>query len=147
MIRYALTCREGHGFEAWFRDSATFDAQRAAGLVACAVCGGADVEKALMAPGVSRPAEKRAADQPAATALSAPPEAPAARALAELRRRLEADADYVGRRFAAEARRLHAEGAPESRPIWGEATPQEARALLAEGVPVAPLPPLPRRND
>ena len=144
MIRYALSCAEGHGFEAWFRDSAAYDAQRAAGLVACAVCGVAEVEKALMTPGVARQAEGR--DGPA-PALSARGEAPAAQALAELRRRLEADADYVGRRFAAEARRLHAEGASDSRPIWGEATAQEARLLLEDGVPVAPLPPLPRRDD
>lgn len=140
MIRYALRCGAGHGFEGWFRDSAAFDAQRSARLLSCAVCGAGEVDKAPMAPAVAG-----AQAQPAAPAPSAPPDSPAA-ALAALRRRLETDADYVGPRFAEEARRLHAEGGAD-RPIWGEATPTEARALREDGVPVAPLPFLPQRDD
>lgn len=157
MIRYALRCHDGHAFEAWFRDSAAYDAQRAAGLVACSVCGATDVEKALMAPAVAtRPGSAApapadappapAAAAPALPALSAPPDSPAARAMAALRAHVEATADYVGPRFAAEARRIHAEGGAE-RAVWGEATPSEARALAEDGVPVAPLPWLPRRDD
>ncbi len=145
MIRYALACRDGHAFEAWFRDSAAYEAQRAAGLVACAVCGGGEVEKAVMAPGLARAAGDRGEER-RNRALSAPADSGPALALAELRRKLEAEADYVGPRFAEEARRLHGEGEP-ARPIWGEATLGEARALLADGVPVAPLPHLPRRDD
>jgi hypothetical protein len=142
MIRYALRCADGHGFEGWFRDSAAFDAQQAAGQLSCAVCGGGQVEKALMAPAV--PAAKDAdKGQPV---LSAPDDSPLARAMTALRAHVEANADYVGPRFAEEARRIHAEGGAE-RPIWGEATAADARALREEGVPVAPLPLLPRRDD
>lgn len=148
MIRYALRCADGHGFEGWFRDSAAFDAQQAAGLLSCAICGGVEVEKALMAPAL--PAAKRdqaaAAGGPAQPVLSTPDDSPLARAMTALRAHVEANADYVGPRFAAEARRIHAEGGAE-RPIWGEATPDDARALRDEGVPVAPLPLLPRRDD
>jgi hypothetical protein len=141
MIRYDLRCAKGHGFDAWFRDSAAYDAQAGAGLVSCAVCGSTAVEKQVMAPAV----RVRADDAPRPT-LSAPPDSPAAEALAALRRRVEETADYVGPRFAEEARRLHAEG-EDARAIWGEATPAEAAALVEDGVPVAPLPFLPRRND
>jgi hypothetical protein len=140
MIRYRLQCRHGHGFDAWFRDSAAYDSLRAAGHVACTICGATDVEKALMTPAV---ATRERETQPT---LSAPPESEAQRALAELRRRIEENADYVGDRFADEARRIH-DGDAESRAIWGEATREEARSLLEDGVPVAPLPWMRRRDD
>jgi hypothetical protein len=151
MIRYDLRCARGHGFDAWFRDSAAFDAQAAAGLVACAVCGSPQVEKQLMAPalrtGAAAPEPPDAgAAAPALPALSAPPASPAAAALAALRRRVEETAEYVGPRFAAEARRLHETGESD-RAIWGEATRAEAESLVEDGVPVAPLPWLPPRND
>lgn len=140
MIRYSLQCRDGHGFEAWFRDSIAYDSLHAAGHVACTVCGSTDVGKALMTPAVAT------RDRETQPTLSAPPESEAQRALAELRRRIEENADYVGGRFAEEARRIH-EGDAESRAIWGEATRDEARALLEDGVPVAPLPWVNRRDD
>lgn len=144
MIRYALKCREAHDFEAWFASSADFDRLKAAGHVACPVCGTGDVEKALMAPAVANAVNKgagTAASQPAA-ADARPLSEPATaleRALAELRRKVEATAENVGPNFAHEARRIHAGDAPE-RPIWGEARPAEARALVEDGIPVAPLP-------
>lgn len=140
MIRYDLRCARGHAFDAWFRDSAAFDDQKAAGAVSCAVCGGAEVEKALMAPSVAATASERSPPRPAPS-----PEA-AARALAALRRHVEKAAEHVGPRFAAEARRIHL-GDAKPRAIWGEATPEEARALIEDDVPVAPLPPAPRRDD
>lgn len=143
MIRYALRCADGHSFEGWFRDSAAFDAQAGAGQVVCAVCGGGDVAKALMAPAVAAAPAKAEEAQPI---LSAPVPPEVAGALAALRRKVEESADYVGPRFAEEARRIHAEGGAE-RPIWGEATPAQARALRDDGVPVAPLPFLPKRDD
>lgn len=152
MIRYDLRCARGHGFDAWFRDSAAYDAQAAAGLIACAVCGVPQVEKRLMAPAVrTGPAAAEAPEPtpaalPALPALSAPPDSPAAAALAALRRRVEETAEYVGPRFAEEARRLHETG-EGARAIWGEATAAEAEALAEDGVPVAPLPWLPPRND
>jgi hypothetical protein len=149
MIRYDLKCSQGHGFDAWFRDSAAFDALVAAREVGCAVCGDTAVEKVLMTPAVGRSRRDPAPAQPqpaaAPAALSAPPDNPIHRALADLRRKLEQEATYVGPRFAAEARRLHAEEKAE--PIWGEATAEEARELIGDGIPVAPLPPLPRRDD
>ena len=149
MIRYDLRCANGHGFDAWFRDSAGYDSERAAGRVACPLCGDGEIEKALMAPAVPAKGRDRTGEraaEPTAPALSAPPTHPLHQALTELRRKLEREADYVGDRFAAEARRMHA-GETEARAIWGEATLAEAKALVEEGAPIAPLPPLPKRDD
>ena len=147
MIRYTLVCEAGHRFDAWFRDSAAYDDQRARGLVACADCGDVAVEKTLMAPAVA--AGRRAPAAPQAPAPAAKPPADAAKAAEALRRlraHVEKTADYVGPRFAQEARRRHLE-APDARPVWGEASAEQARDLLEDGVPIAPLPPLPRRDD
>lgn len=177
MIRYSLKCAEGHVFDAWFRSSTDFDALAAERRVTCAICGEARVEKTLMAPslrGEDRAPERKTGpdgggdggpdgghavqpqppDPPGSAPASAPtppaplsiPATPAERALAGLRRFLSEKADYVGRRFADEARRIH-ESEVDERPIWGEASPEEARALHEEGVPVAPLPWLSRRDD
>ncbi len=148
MIRYALRCDREHRFDSWFGSSADFDRLKAGGLVACAVCGSASVEKELMAPSIATagpdggevvapevlPQGGRAAPGPLSRPLSA-----AEQALAELRRRIEAVADNVGRDFATEARRIHSGEAPE-RVIIGEARPAEAKALIEDGIPVAPLP-------
>ncbi|WP_151720348.1 DUF1178 family protein [Gemmobacter serpentinus] len=143
MIRYALTCSNGHIFDSWFASADAFDGLRARGLVACAVCGVSQVEKALMAPAVNSPPD---AAMPAAPRpdLSSP-ESPAAAALARLRREVEANSEYVGGEFVAEARRMHEGEAPE-RAIYGEARLDEARRLLEDGIPVAPLPFLPGRK-
>lgn len=129
MIRYALRCSEGHGFDSWFASGDEFDRLKAAGLLGCAVCGVAEVEKELMAPRVQASSE----------APLAAPASMAERRLAELRRRIEASSEDVGRDFAAEARRIH-EGEAPARPIIGEARPADARALIEDGIPVAPLP-------
>ena len=133
MIRYALRCRDGHRFDSWFASGAEFDRLREAGHLSCAVCGALEVEKDLMAP---RVAGRETAGE--ADGLRGPA-SPAEQALAALRQRIEAVSEDVGRDFPAEARRIHAGEAP-ARPIIGEATGGEARALLSEGVPVAPLP-------
>ena len=146
MIRYALRCPEGHVFDSWFRDSAAFEALSGARRIACVVCGTATVEKALMAPSVRGEDGGKAAEPPAAPAPIAEPASPAERALAGLRRYLSENSNYVGRTFADEARRIHL-GEAEARSIWGEASPEDARALHDEGVPVAPLPWLSRRDD
>jgi hypothetical protein len=132
MIRYALRCDREHRFDSWFGSSDDFERLAAGGMLACAVCGSSEVGKDLMAPSVA------AAPAPGARPLSAPA-SPAEQALAELRRRIEAESEDVGRGFAAEARRIHAGEAPE-RAIIGEARPAEARALIEDGIPVAPLP-------
>ncbi|TMV07743.1 DUF1178 family protein [Ruegeria sediminis] len=149
MIQYALKCSEGHSFDSWFQSAEAYDKLAAAGMVCCAVCGGSDVEKAVMTPRV-RPARDAAAvplpakPPPESRKLSMPASA-AEQALAELRRRIEENSDYVGRNFADEARRIHLGEAPE-RSIYGEARADEAKALAEEGVPVALLPFIPNRK-
>jgi hypothetical protein len=140
MIQYSLKCAEGHSFDSWFQSAAAFDKLQAAGHVACAVCGSGSVEKALMAPRVSM-GEAEAAKP----ALSAP-KSPAEQALAALKAHVEKTSDYVGRNFVKEARAMHLGEAPE-RPIWGEARGEEAKALLDEGIAVAPLPFTPSRKS
>lgn len=132
MIRYSLRCKNDHHFEAWYGSGADYDRLSAAGHVSCAVCGTTEVEKDLMAPRLG--AGSAASERP----LSAPASA-AEQAMAEMRRRIEAKAENVGRDFAREARRIHSGEAPE-RSIIGEARPAEARKLLEDGVPIAPLP-------
>ncbi|MFZ8943051.1 MAG: DUF1178 family protein [Gemmobacter sp.] len=151
MIRYDLRCRQGHEFDSWFSSSSGFESLRAAGHLSCPSCGGTEIDKALMAPALGRAAG--AAD---AAAEGAPPEAPTPEAgaitpaqraalIAELRARIEASSDYVGLSFATEARRMH-EGDIPGRPIHGEAHPDEARQLIEDGIPVAPLPFVPTRR-
>ncbi len=149
MIRYSLACAQAHAFDSWFRDAAAYAALEDAGQLSCPVCGSAEVKRALMAPAVQTREPARAAERvpdatPSKPGLSAPAN-PMEQALAELRRRIEATSDYVGMNFVAEARRMHAGEAPE-RSIYGEARPEEARQLLEDGVPVAPLPFLPVRK-
>lgn len=141
MIRYALRCAQGHRFDSWFASGAEFDRLQGARLLSCAVCGDARLEKDLMAPSLAAGTPAPAGESRAASGrgpLAAPASA-AEQALAELRRRIEATSEDVGRDFAAEARRIHAGEAPD-RPIIGEARSSEARALIEDGVPVAPLP-------
>lgn len=146
MIRYALRCAQGHQFDSWFQSAQAHDRLAASGQLTCGVCGGGGVTKALMAPSVAgvEPGASVASEAPA-PALSAPAH-PLEAALRALRAQVEANAENVGRDFARKARAMH-EGEAESRPIWGEATPAEARSLVEDGVPVAPLPFLGRRDD
>ena len=173
MIRYALACDEGHAFESWFANSATYDRQVKRGLVSCPVCNSTKVEKAIMAPrvagtkrrgdaSVSAPMpEGPASSQPSAS--KAPPEAPQTnvpapvammspqerefrRKLKELREHLIRNADYVGRRFPEEARKMHY-GEIEHRSVYGEATPDQAKELHEEGIEFHPLPILPDEQN
>ncbi|MDH3666404.1 MAG: DUF1178 family protein [Paracoccaceae bacterium] len=148
MIRYSLRCDEGHEFEAWFRSSEAFDAQREAGHVTCGVCGSAEVEKAIMAPSVGAKGNTGGSAIGDASIEDAPlskPASPAEAMLKELRAHVEKTSDYVGKDFAAEARRIH-DGEADKRGIWGEATKDDAKALKDDGIPVAPIPWM-RRGD
>lgn len=138
MIQYSLKCAEGHQFDSWFQSAAAFDKLQAAGHVACAVCGATDVQKALMAPRVNH---AEASDKPSLTQ----PKNPAEQALAAMRDHVEKHSDYVGKDFAREARAMHL-GETDARPIWGEARSDEAKKLIEDGVPVAPLPFTPTRK-
>lgn len=135
MIRYDLKCDAGHAFDSWFRGSDEYTRLSGAGLLACPHCGSSKVEKALMAPGV---ATSEAGD------LRRPRDA-REEALAKMRAEIETNSDYVGLSFAAEARKMHAGEIP-ARSIHGEAKPEEARALIEDGVPVLPLPFTPARK-
>jgi hypothetical protein len=152
MIRYTLRCERGHGFESWFQSSSAYEAQEKRKLVNCPVCGSAKVERAIMAPQiVSKKGRDIAAPAPAAsTEVTAPASTPLMMAqerelrakLKELRDHIVKNADNVGERFPNEARKMHY-GDIEHRPIYGEASPDEARSLIEEGVEVSPLPVLP----
>jgi hypothetical protein len=147
MIQFSLRCSNDHRFDSWFQSSEAYDKLERAGMVTCAVCGVTSVSKAVMAPRV-RPARNAAplpvpANRP--TPASAPPANPAEQAIAAIRKHIESTADYVGGDFAREARAIHDGDAPD-RAIYGEARPEEARRLIEEGVPIAPLPFVPRRK-
>lgn len=146
MIKYSLICGDGHRFESWFASADAYETLKGSGLVSCAICGSEKVEKAMMAPRVT-PSDTKAPARPDPAPerpLSAPAN-PAEQALAELRRKVEAESDYVGRDFAREARAIHDGEAPE-RSIHGEANAKEAKGLLEDGIPVTPLPFAPRRK-
>lgn len=152
MIVYQLSCANDHGFDAWFRDSGTCDEQLEAGQVVCPACGSRNVQKAIMAPRLNRRREERGEERPPATA-PAPAPAPSMVAagemikqLRELRKRVEESADYVGSRFAEEARKIHY-GEVERRDIYGEASPEEAGRLKEEGVEFFGIPWVPQHDS
>ena len=142
MIRYALKCANDHSFESWFQSADAFGKVRSAGMVACPVCGESDVEKAIMAPRV-RPARSAAKAQ--STGPLSGPQKDTETDLAKLKSEIEANSEYVGMNFASEARAIHEGDAPK-RAIYGEAKPKEAKSLIEDGVPVAPLPFIPQRK-
>ncbi len=136
MIRYALQCDQDHGFEAWFGGSSDYDDQAARGLVECPVCGSREVRKQIMAPAIT--GSRKAADAPDVAKM----QGMMMQMAREVRSHVEQNFDYVGDAFAREARDIH-EGRSEKREIYGEATPAEVRKLKEDGVPCAPLPPVP----
>jgi hypothetical protein len=156
MIHYHLRCERGHAFESWFQSSSAYVTQEKRKLVNCPACGSAKVERAIMAPQiVSKKSRDRKEPAPApvaatSTEVTAPASTPLLMAqerelrvkLKELRDHIVKNADNVGERFPNEARKMHY-GDIEHRPIYGEASPDEARALIDEGVEVSPLPVLP----
>lgn len=141
MIQYTLQCSNGHRFDAWFKSATAYDEQQARGIVTCAVCGDGGVEKAPMAPAVAR------TDNARVPLSSAHPEARKfLDMLREYRKQVVTQADYVGNRFAEEARKIHFEET-EARGIYGEATREEVAALLEDGVDFLPLPDLPEEHN
>ncbi|MBI3437418.1 MAG: DUF1178 family protein [Proteobacteria bacterium] len=130
MIRYDLKCANGDEFEAWFGSIGDYDAQAARGQLLCPHCGSTHVEKAPMAPAVRTGKAKEAQKEWAVAMAMA----------AKVREHIKDNFDYVGDKFADEARKMHS-GEAEERAIYGEATPEEARALAEDGVPASPLPP------
>jgi hypothetical protein len=167
MIRYRLQCKKSHEFEAWFKSSSDYERQERRELVSCPECGSTKVGKALMSPGVATRSKRREMDrQPISVADEAPSDAgtiavesasPEARARAEMQRQflammrevrteVQANAEYVGPKFAEEARKIHSKDAEERR-IWGEATREEVHELSEDGIDCLPLPPLPEDKN
>lgn len=141
MISFALACDSGHRFDAWFRNADACTAQLADKVVSCPVCSSVEVDKALMAPAIARAAETAAPlPEKSRMGMGIPPEF--VDALRALRRKVVADADYVGDRFAEEARKIHFHEV-EARGIYGEATREEVAGLIEDGVDILPLPRLP----
>ena len=156
MIRYTLRCERAHTFESWFQDSSAYDSQVKRKLVSCPVCESVRIEKAIMAPRIVGKKGRERAEPVPAPAPAVAPEAPGEGAtpllmtqerelratLKELRDHIVKNADNVGEKFPNEARKMHY-GEIEHRPIYGEASPEEAKSLIEEGVEVSPLPVLP----
>jgi len=167
MIQFTLKCAQNHSFDSWFQSAGAYEKLKSSGMVTCAICGTADVEKAIMAPRVRASRNKatappapqtppaptestaQSASQPTRdpapqTPLSAP-SGTAEQALAELKKYVQDNSEYVGDTFASEARAIHDGDAPE-RPIYGEASIDEAKTLIEDGVQVAPLPFIPAKK-
>ncbi len=141
MIQYSLVCENEHKFDAWFRNAQAYEDQQIRGIVTCPVCSSGDVHKALMAPAVSRKSTDKVA-----VSIGHPEQAELRAALKALRDKVVTEADYVGDRFAAEARLIH-DQETEARGIYGEATREEIKELLEDGIDCMPLPNLPEDHN
>jgi hypothetical protein len=167
MIHYQLRCGQSHGFDGWFNDSASFEKQAKLGLIECPECGGTDIERALMAPALTRRGEARRDLAKREEALPVPVEAPPAPAevlppgpdkavagrlpaqmlavLQRMRAEVEKNCDYVGPAFADQARAMH-RGEIEPKGIYGETSEEQAESLAEEGISVAKIPWVPRAD-
>jgi hypothetical protein len=141
VITYALSCENQHGFDAWFKNGQAYEDQHARGIVTCPVCGSSAVEKAMMAPAVSR-----AGSEKMELSSGHPNHAEYMALMRTLRTKMISEADNVGDKFAEEARKIHFKEV-EARGIYGEATRDEVAALIEEGVDFMPLPNLPEEHN
>ena len=139
MIKYQLICDAEHEFEGWFRDSADYDAQAGEGLIECPSCGSSDIRKAVMAPSIARRSNARDARLSAINS-------DIANAVRRARDYVEKNFDYVGEKFPEEARKIHY-GEKEDRGIYGEASGKDVRALIDEGIQIAPMPGTRKKTD
>lgn len=151
MIRFSLNCEKDHGFEAWFGSNGDYEMQKQRGLVACPVCGSVKVEKALMAPAVASSAVHSEAqpteETPSKASLAMDPKKrEAMKALREMVKAVRAHSEDVGERFPEEARKIH-HGESEARGIYGRASSEDAKALIEEGIEIAPLPEFPEDHS
>lgn len=140
MITYSLACANQHKFDAWFRSAEAYDEQHAKGIVTCPVCGSVQVDKALMAPALRMTSDK------ISVSTGHPMQSEIREFLRAMRKKVTSEADYVGDKFAEEARKIHFKEA-DSRGIYGEATRDEVAELLDEGVDFLPLPQLPEEAN
>ena len=150
MIKYTLVCEQRHEFDSWFASSTAYDKQEKRGLISCPTCNSSKVEKAIMAPRLSGTRKRRraAAETPAAApvAMLSPQEQELRTKLKELRDHITKNADYVGKKFPEEARKMHY-GETEHRSIYGEASIEAAKELSEEGIELHPLPVLPDEQN
>jgi hypothetical protein len=137
VINYALICNNEHKFEAWFKNAQAYEEQSARGVLICPVCDSHDVQKQMMAPSIAR-----AGAEKVSLSIGHPEHKQLRDALRALRRKVESEADYVGDKFAEEARKIHFKEV-DPRGIYGEATREETAALLEDGVDFMPLPNIP----
>ena len=137
MINYALICNNEHKFEAWFKNAHAYEEQSARGVLICPVCDSHDVQKQMMAPSIAR-----AGTEKVSLAIGHPEHKQLRDALRALRKKVESEADYVGDKFAEEARKIHFKEVDE-RGIYGEATRDEVVELIEDGIDFMPLPNLP----
>ena len=143
MIRYNLTCTDGHEFEGWFKNGAAYDEQANAGALTCPICGDARITKAIMAPAVRMSVTKaKGRALPETKPQPSPDKQKVHQFVAGFRKFIEENAEYVGKRFPEEARKIHY-GETEERHIYGESTLAQAKELIEEGIDVAPMPPDP----
>lgn len=161
MIRYTLKCRQDHSFESWFKSASAFETLQSAGQLSCPQCGSPEVAKSLMAPQVStartadapenQDTEKEHATTPTPTtppaqqSIDTPKSSQAKASLSEMRDHIEKNSDYVGSDFTKQARAMN-DGEAPTRSIYGEAKLEDAKALIKEGVPILPLPFMPKRK-
>ncbi len=141
MISFNLVCDAGHRFDGWFRSNADFDGQAGRGLVACPTCHSTKISKALMAPAVST-----ARRQEKVTLAVGDEQRQMLAKLKEMADAVRQNADYVGDKFADEARKIHF-GETDRRGIYGEASHDEVRGLAEDGVEFMPLPVFPEDRN
>ena len=147
MIHYELICKDGHEFDGWFSNSANYDEQQRERLLTCPVCGSDKVEKQLMTPGLPAKSNRnREVKQAVFTGPTDPRQTALIKMMRELRKSVEQNAEYVGDKFAEEARKIHYDEA-DKRGSYGEATVDDAKALIEEGIEVHPLPKLPEDGN
>jgi hypothetical protein len=141
VIHYSLVCDNDHKFDAWFRNAEAFDAQSSRGIVTCPICNSAKIGKGLMAPMVSR-----ANSDKVSVSIGHPQQNQLRDALRALRNKVTTEADYVGDKFADEARKIHFKEV-DPRGIYGEATREEVASLVEDGVDFMPLPSVPEEHN
>jgi hypothetical protein len=147
MIHYDLICDQGHEFDGWFSNSAAYDTQAERGLVACTHCGSAKVQKQIMAPGIpAKSNRKSGAPQRMAAGPIDPRMAAMMQMMRDYRKHVETHAENVGDKFAEEARKIHY-NETEARGIYGNASSDDAKALIEEGIEVHPIPVLPEDGN
>lgn len=145
MIVYRLRCKNDHEFEGWFKSSKAYDSQSKSGSLECPTCATTNVTKAIMAPNIATKGESKLLPAKKGSVIKDMDGAAFAKMAVAVSDYVEKNFDYVGEKFPEEARRIHY-GEADERGIYGEASGDETKALIDEGIDIAPLPGLPKRK-